>query len=758
MTKEEKMTKRFRQSIVALMMGGVLMLGGVSTGWGQDDEEGFMLEEITVTAQKREENQQKVAIAMEVVTGEEIAALGKNDIDEILGNISSVIINQASDGLRVSLRGMSNDNGVFNNMQVSTPTVAVNKDGVYSNRNSGNTDLFDVERVEVLFGPQSTMYASATPGGIVNVVTGSPKLETYSATGSVEYGNYEHLKTEGSVNVPVGNSMALRAAFSTTSHDGYLTNGGMDEESKSARLRAMYQPNDNFSITITGQLTKTGGQGFSDVESFEDQDGADNPWTAASEEPGNENKQENKRLYANIDVGMGGGGTLSVIPTYSESTNYRSGVQAGQVAPGADADAEADDVLRTDEGSGDEKGIEARLASPAEFFFKWILGVNYYESREDQSSISYNQGSDGDDEADELGDRWNEQETLAVYGNMTYPITEEFRASAGVRQTWDENESYNHQIPGKPPTPDELIETTKMEYDDPNFMLGVEYDLASTSMVYANWTTSYRTQSSGTKGADYEPEELSAYTAGAKNRFFSNKLQLNISAYYYDYKNYFAVVGPMNTILDENNNGIRDEGEDTETEDTGNLAQGDARVYGFDLQTTTIITHKDKLDISISYIKKEFTDLVFDFFDITNSFGLEDIDYSGKEMPNAPNWTINLNYSHAFSLPNGGTLTPHLEWRYTSDYVLNFQAYEVQLYDNADGSKGWSITDTSGVRDQEAYYMTDLSLVYANPDSKWTLTAYVKNLEDYAVKRGLFMGNLQIGPPRTYGATLSVRF
>jgi iron complex outermembrane receptor protein len=215
---------------------------------------------------------------------------------------------------------------------------------------------------------------------------------------------------------------------------------------------------------------------------------------------------------------------------------------------------------------------------------------------------------------------------------------------------------------------------------------------------------------------------------------------------------------------DVNNNGVYESGidmwtENRRTEDKGNLTVGDAVVYGVDIQSTLLITERDKLDISVSYLKQYFTDLIFDYYDITNWLGLPDIDYSDKEMPSAPNWVANVNYSHNFSLPNGGTLTPRLEARYSSEYFLNFKAWDVGFgEDQVTGELVAYQIDTSGIRDQEAYYIADFSMTYASPDGNWTLSAYVKNMADYAVKRFMFFGNINIGPPRTYGAVLSVRF
>jgi outer membrane receptor for ferrienterochelin and colicin len=150
---ENGMKKLFGFFVVLTLFAGSILCAN-QTGFAQEDD-GFMLEEITVTAQKREENKQKVAIAMEVLAGEDLEATGKNDLSEILENISSIIVNKTGSNLRVSLRGISDDQG-DGSVQISTPTVAVNTDGIMSNRQKSGTGLFDIERVEVLYGPQST--------------------------------------------------------------------------------------------------------------------------------------------------------------------------------------------------------------------------------------------------------------------------------------------------------------------------------------------------------------------------------------------------------------------------------------------------------------------------------------------------------------------------------------------------------------------------------------------------------------------------
>jgi iron complex outermembrane receptor protein len=731
----------------------------------ESDTDEFILEEITVTAQKREENQQKVPIAMEVISGDDIKELGKNSVDTILNNLASVMINTGVDGYRVSIRGMSNDNAAFKGVvQASTPTVAINTDGAYTNRNSAGSGLYDVESVEVLYGPQSTLYASASPGGIVNIQTTNPKVEKYEVSASVEYGSYNLLRTQGSVNVPLGDSFALRGAFSTSKHDGYLSNGASDEDTKSARLKALYQPGDRFSIVITGELSDTGGQGFSGVTAFDDESDVSDPWTSDSDVGGLESNQENQKITANINMDFGYAGSLTLIPTYSETDNDREGIAAGDAPPGF----EASSSMQKNTSRQDEKGIEARISSSADFPFTWLIGGNIYESTDEETRLSYDLDSDNnleDDVADSINYTTNDQNTKAIYGNVTYPVTDTFRTTLGARQTWDENASYNYEWPSGPTGDTKEQSPAPQEYSNPNYKLGVEYDLADNAMLYADVSTSYRTQGMSFGNDDSEtfpPEELTAYTLGTKNRFLNNRLQVNASAYYYDYTNYLAAGDPHQIIIDANENGVvdDDEGDDQDewTEETAKEV-GDVVIWGVDLQTSTMITSNDRFDLSVSYIEKYFKSLVFDWSDFTNeAMGLPDVDYSDQQMPNAPKWSVTASHNHNFNLWNGGRITTKLELRYQSSYVLNWQAYQITQLDEPVDGQYFVITDTENTRYQEDYHIENISIVYAHPGNTWTLSAYCNNVMNYAVKRSYMQGDLMLGDPRVIGAVLSVKF
>ena len=165
----------------------------------------------------------------------------------------------------------------------------------------------------------------------------------------------------------------------------------------------------------------------------------------------------------------------------------------------------------------------------------------------------------------------------------------------------------------------------------------------------------------------------------------------------------------------------------------------------------------------MSYLKKVFTSLFFNFNPITNALGIPDLDYSGQEFTFAPHWTVNAGFTYTINLPNGGTLIPSFDTRYQTSYNMYMLKRVLGISrDQNSGVASIAVNDLGRYTIQEAYHLSNFNMVYYSPSGRWTLSGYVKNLENYAVKRSvMIMGNasdLMIGPPRTYGGVFTVRF
>jgi iron complex outermembrane recepter protein len=779
------MSKRSLYVFFVVIVGLMFVFGGAFPLCAQETKsDEFTLEEITVTAQKRVENQQKVAIPMEVIAGDQLAASGKTNVDEILANISTVMINNAPDGMRVSVRGLQDDNSTFHDMHVSTPAVAINIDGAFNSSSSAGQNLFDLERVEILMGPQSTMYASTSPGGIVNVVTAAPKTDRYSASASMEYASFSTIKAQAMVNAPiVTDKLAMRLAANLQKHDSYYAGDTANiENTKSARLKTLFQPNDKFSTTVSLNYSKkvNGGMMGGQVKAFDTQDGywytqngvdngpwykqskVTNPWTlqpASGGAPGgppgapegsNNGGQTTKGITAEInwDTGIG---SLSVVPQYSKTSSDDQGTYES-----------TNDLLTyivTRKQSETQKGIEARLSSEKDFLFQWILGVNYYKD------ISL-EGSTYTEAAAEPGSRDARQDTHAFFGNITYPFTDKFRGTAGYRRSWDKSS---------------MVELPAMvgngisgqNYSNPDYKLGVEYDVASNSMVYGTYATSYRVNAMAVAqgGRSVPPEKLKSYTVGAKNRFLQNRLQLNAAAYYYDYTDKDARVVndgrpgqgvqiPVAEIVDPNGNPIDINGDNfaqtyiqggPNSTDPWSQQHGAFRTIGADVTADWVLTSKDRVNLSISYLNAKWTDLTLHYYwkraaayGGGNFWPNDGKDFSGMTNTVSPTWTITGSYEHNFELGSYGMLVPHIDFTHKTSYVLDLQAINYPL------------------NYQEPYFIVNGNVTFTSASGTWSLNAYVKNATNYAVKN--FWQNMSgtytmgISDPRVYGGVLSVKF
>jgi iron complex outermembrane receptor protein len=189
------------------------------TAYAQQTEQAPQLDEVVVTAQRRSENLQKTPLTISAVTGEKLESQGIKTVVDLANQVPALQITSSGGGAaQIFLRGI----GSTNTTEVGDPAVAYHIDGIYIARSTSVGALFyDIDRVEVLRGPQGTLYGRNATAGAINVITKQPKFD-YEASGSIDVGNYGAITTSGMVNVPVSETLAVRAAFQQSRHDGYV--------------------------------------------------------------------------------------------------------------------------------------------------------------------------------------------------------------------------------------------------------------------------------------------------------------------------------------------------------------------------------------------------------------------------------------------------------------------------------------------------------------------------------------------------------
>lgn len=683
-------------------LGSVLLMAVAFPVFADEsDADEFLLEEITVTAQKREENVQKTPLSITAVTGETLKDQGKYRLDEVLVDVAGVALESDTDGTKVVIRGASDNLRTLN--EADAPT-SIYVDGVIvSDQVQTRAGNYDMSRVEVLRGPQGTLYGYNSLAGSVNLVSNDPEMGSIDTNGSIEIGNYDLIHVEGVVNAPINESMAIRTAVSVENRDGYVSNGSDDSDVKSGRIKYLYYPKDEFRLVISGEYSEVGGNGPGFIEFYAsegDVEDLDDAWETDAELSNDKNDSSSLRLSANVDWDLGFA-SLVYQPSYSLFEE--------------DVYAEDDDTQSWAHTETPLVSQELRLVSPDGGAFVWTAGLNYlYKDAEADSTTI----DDGD--VDVVETPTNKTESKAIYGQATYSFSDTLRLTGGARVTHDEKEAVK------------INNGVRMEgsadYTPFTWKLGLEKDVTDEFLLYGTISTGYRAGGlyyhSELGMVEYDPQEMTAYQIGYKSRLFDDSLQINGEMFYYDYQGYQLSWADMSLaepqIYIEN------------LDETVN--------YGGELEGIYFLTRSDRVNFSVAYLQTDLGKM---------PEGLSQYDY--YEQNHSPEWAFNLGYQHNWILPNGGAVL----FRADTHYETGSWRYWKQ----PEGS--W----------QPAYHKSNASLSYDFPSGKWTIQAYVRNIEDYPVMSYFNAGfthptdptasepdKYLLQAPRTYGIVVSFRY
>jgi iron complex outermembrane receptor protein len=218
--------------------------------------EKVQLQDVVVTAQKRTSTAQKTAASITAFDAKTLEKNGVQTLQDLTKLAPGVSLGQDAAKVVVTMRGVSSRDTT----EIGDPAVSISSDGFYIQRPTGlSGTVYDLERVEVLRGPQGTLYGRSATGGAINFITAKPGKETEGKF-SLGIGNYGTVNTEGMVNLPLNDAWSARAAFKTTRHSGYRThespaNPGDDDDSTSARVHLQYAPDNRLKVLLTGQYT-----------------------------------------------------------------------------------------------------------------------------------------------------------------------------------------------------------------------------------------------------------------------------------------------------------------------------------------------------------------------------------------------------------------------------------------------------------------------------------------------------------------------
>jgi len=725
--------------------------------------------DIIVTAQRRDEKLRDVPISLTAISADALSKLHADNVSRLeFVTPGFTWGTQGSDsfpairGVRTSLVSAQND-----------PVIGFYVDGIYQSRTQQQSiPLFDIARVEVLRGPQGTLYGRNTFGGNVSVVTQAPTKDFGGAI-NLDRGNYNESRIDGAINLPITDNLAIRFSGVFQHHDGYVhsTHPGVvldDDNENAERVSLKWTPTSNLEVTLHAGTWRrddagAGSYGYkvagtlinpaTGYQSVNGQPYAVNPsvpggqivagqgigvpvtggaWTNDWDYQPFEHIAED---YVSGQIALNlGAATLKSITGYTHFRAHRS----------ADNDQSSVDFEAYGYGTGiqepntksDAFTQELQLASNGNTPLQWIGGLYYLH---DSIFETYQQmvtlpaaTTDGYEESAAL-----HTDAYAVYGQASYALVPDMlKIIAGARYSHEKKAFAFADYADAPPGTYNFVTPYSQTNGSPSFnsgtwRAGVQFTPDRNTMIYATASTGFESGGVNDTGGDatipssYSPQKVWAYEGGVKTRLFNGLADVEVAGFYNKFSNLqINVYTPLVSYFG---------------------SAGKARSYGGELTVRAHPLPNLHIDGTVSLMNAKYTHYISgnNFYGASNGADPVSLDLSGKQIPQSPNFKSTLLVAYDVDLGNAGMITPSGSWLHSASYYT---------------------TDYNTVLDwQKAYDKFDASLRWTSLNGKIYAEAYGENLSNQASLTSGVIGRreriqVSYAAPRTYGVRVGTKF
>ncbi|MFL0798371.1 MAG: TonB-dependent receptor [Cellvibrionaceae bacterium] len=699
-------------------------LSGMAPGYAYSEQ--ASIEEIIVTAQRRSENMQSVPVSVSALSSSDLQSMQVSDIGDIQAAVPNLTLHQGdAQNAVVYIRGV----GQVDSLAFSDPGVGLYLDDVYLGRAQGAfLEVFDVERIEVLRGPQGTLYGRNTIGGAVKYVTKGPS-EEFTADVGVEIGSYENRRFKASVSGPLIDNLLLgKMSFAHSEREGYSDNQFDGESDGDKNLNAWrgtlaYTPSDNVSVTISADASK---------------DSPDASRTPSRETPvfGVPKNDDPFTVNANFND-LSELEVKGVSATVTWDVNDEFQIKSITASRSIDYDTHLD-LDATDQDIFGIFVMQEQEQFSQEFQFNYandnltIVSGLYFFNEEDVTEsgiwgpdISLVTNSEND----------QENTSYAAYFNASHQLSEALTLTAGIRYTKEEKDfsriqemffdfSELPQLGTGLPITDISVED---EWSSVSPRLGLDYQLNDDVFIYLNASRGFKSggfdgrSNTAFEANPYDPETMWSYELGVKSEWFDNRLRLNTAVFYNDYSDM-----QISSFV---------------ADDSGSFSAlftnaGEATISGVELELTAVPIEGLTISSNLGYMDAEYKEYI----------GPAGEDISGdKELVNTPELTARLAVSYELPVGDKGYLT------FVSDG--NYR------------SKVYSTVSSSEVLAQDAYSLLNASVTFRTLDDAWVVTLGGKNLTDREyITHGFDLSDSfgyelgYYGAPRTYSLSVNHTF
>ena len=730
-----------------------------------------VFEEVLVTAEKRTESLQDLSQAVTALSAEDVENRQLSSFVDLSAIAPGVNVAK-NEGFKtvITIRGIGNE---ANQNAIANPSVSYHLDGVYvASPFALQTDFLDLERVEVLRGPQGTLFGQNSTGGGINVITKAPTFDDFYGTADLALGEYSLVRARAAMNIPMSDTVAARVSVMKHQHDGFSDNVGNgqdldDADSISARFKLLFQPSDTFSATLTAQHFEEDVNGQAQKGIFDPTPGARN----LAQDSLSSYDLESQLYSLTLEWDLGGA-TLKSLTSYqndeisiqrdNDRHDYRT------LPPFFLLQSYFDPEINEQKTTTQEFNLISN--EPAFGKLDWVAGIFYLDTEVDiliRERLDFN--FDGafapivveevlfyGGEVGFISDSKPERESMSIYGQGTWSLSDSSRIVAGLRYTEDEVYSSVTNFFGRGGTDILEIESEKV-----TGRLAFEMDLSDASMAYASYTRGFKPGGSNlTFGREdviapivvlpvFEEETIDAYEVGLKTDLADGRVRLNGAMFFYEYDN------------------LQYQATDPELFQGGVGNVPESEIYGAEIELGAFLTDSLVFDARIALLETEITAShlaidnvasdaatnallaqgVFQFgpeIQIARAEAIADVE--GNELPKTPSFTANLALSYNKSIDGFGDIGGTLSYTHRGDF-------KHRMFNNP-------LTD-----DVDSYDTLDLVIRILPSDSNWRLELIAKNLTDEDGVNARFTDVFGVGatgdqfiPPRVLMARVGIDF
>lgn len=743
-SQENSMNNKSKLSLGILSALGSIF--GSGTAIAESDiaaNRSLALEEVVVTAQKRQQSIQDASVAVTAISSERMDDGLMGNIEDLQVAVPSVSTGSDFGQAKFFIRGI----GLSSSFSGTDPSVAMHVDGAVVSQSFAQLgSFFDLERIEVLRGPQGTLYGRNATGGSVNLITKKPTQEM-EGYGRLSAGNFDNVLLEAAISGPLSENVLGRLAFRSEHRSGFGENefdGSEIDDANKQSLRGHLQLDitEDIDFLLTGEFSTEddAGLGLKYVDTWSSVDPTVAPAAGLGGYAADRRNVNSEADYGNDKETWSITGTLNwdLSEKYSlkSITNYRE--LDSLTAFDFDISSVINDDVIGQQFNSEHFSEELQLSYNGDRLSGMVALYYFTEEMSLDSRIGCNDPRDNTLNSDcvsaggfsatlpfvvqLLGDV--DVEAMAVFANASYNLTDSLALNLGGRYSYEDRQGdsaffvFGNTIPN----------ITGDDFESFTPSVGLEWDVTADILLYTQYSEGFKSGviQAGNTTPIVEPEEIENFEFGMKGTFFDDRLRVNLAGFSYDFTNL-----QVSRTVPVEGGGFMPIFE--------NAAKSEGK--GLELEAALQLSENFRLDGFVAYLDAEFSD-----FNTVNpiepSQGIQSL--AGNRTRQSPELTAYLRGEYGVSLQGGSFLAFALEASYKDEQF--FTEFNDQIMSQGD------------------YTLINANLKYTSPDEKISANLWVKNLSDEFVYSGMFaisstrtIGSSML-PPRTYGVTLDYRF